>query len=331
MSNTTHQQATGDLLDQACEWAVRLRGDDLDDSLLKQFSDWLTSDHSHRTAFEQIANMWGDVGALPTSAVDALSPQASSSHKASPLSRWLNWRGLTGIATALVVATIAVVLIPSGGKLATYTTAKGEQLEIALQDGSTVTLNTDTLLEVDLNNEQRWLHLVRGEAWFSVANDEQRPFVVDLDGITARVLGTEFNVYRENAESALVTVTEGAVQVTNTSSTSDSAILRKHESVKYSRKTGISSVEAASANVAAWRQRQLVFASTPLNDVITTLNRYSKTPIRLISKDVGLSRVSGTFSTEHPAETARAVAEALSLEAKTDSDAIRLYKTGDTI
>ena len=332
MSNTTHQQTTGDLLDQACEWAVRLRGERLDDSILEQFSDWLSRDHSHRQAFEQVADMWGEVGVLPTAAVDALMPQARATQRPSLLGRWLSWRGgIAGVAAVIAVVAVVYLLLPAATVLDTYRTAKGEQREIALADGSYVDLNTNTLLEVRLGDAKRSLRLVQGEAYFSVASDQQRPFVVDLDGVTAQALGTEFNVFRPDSGSAEVTVTEGVVQVADAARPSDVTILRQDEAVDYNSRQGISPVKAADAGVTAWRQRQMVFASTPLSEVISTLNRYSETPIRLISKDAALFEVSGVFSTEHPLETAQAVAEALALEARVESDALQLYKTGDSI
>lgn len=331
MSNTVQRQTSDNLLDQACEWAVRLRGDSLDDSLLKQFSDWLTSDHSHRQAFEKVADMWGDIGALPPVAVDALMPEIATPARKSPLGRWLTWPAAVAAAIAIAVVAISYVLLPAEPALDTYRTAKGEQREIALQDGSRVDLNTNTLLEVRLGDKQRWLHLVQGEAYFSVASDKQRPFVVDMDGATARAVGTEFNIFRPDNQTARITVTEGIVQVRDTARSTDVAVLRRDESVNYDQQDGISEVKAADAGVTAWRERQLVFASTPLSEVIDTLNRYSKTPIQLIAKDTALFKVSGVFSTEHPVETARAVAEALALQTRVEANAVQLYKSGDSI
>lgn len=91
-----------------------------------------------------------------------------------------------------------------------YVTRVGEQKQVELKDGSTVNMNTGTLMLVDINDGQRRVILERGEAIFDVAKDPSRPFSVELGSKTVEVLGTRFNVYK-SPESYQLAVLEGLV------------------------------------------------------------------------------------------------------------------------
>jgi transmembrane sensor len=91
-------------------------------------------------------------------------------------------------------------------------TATGERLNISLDDGSQVTLNTRTELEVTLTARERYIHLIHGQALFDVAHDHNRPFVVEADSRRFIAVGTAFDV-RLDAGSVELTMLEGTVRV----------------------------------------------------------------------------------------------------------------------
>jgi len=93
-----------------------------------------------------------------------------------------------------------------------YSTAVGELDTVSLPDGSRVTLNTDTRIHVDLGDKERRIDLRRGEAFFVVAKDATRPFVVYADDKRVTAVGTQFSV-RRDADDIQVVVTEGRVKL----------------------------------------------------------------------------------------------------------------------
>ena len=333
MTDSAQPQITDDLLDQACEWVVRLRAENVASGDLEQFSDWVTRSDGHRSAFEQIAEMWGDLGVASSLPVDEL-PSPEPTPQQPRFGHWFSWRTLGGVAAVTVVAVVVLLAtVSSPPELDSYRTAVGEHLQITLDDGSQVDLNTNSELEVRFEDDQRWLHLVRGEAYFSVARDKERPFVVELNGATAKALGTEFNIYKVSDSSVHITVTEGTVQVIEANSLRLPKILEVDQAVTYSAKKGLQSIRTVDKadTIIAWRQRQIVFDDTPLPQVVSTLNRYSETPIELGFRDSSHLTISGTFSTERPIETARAMAEVLALTADIKGSRLLLQKNRDRI
>jgi transmembrane sensor len=99
-----------------------------------------------------------------------------------------------------------------------YSTAPGERKEFTLRDGSRVTLDADSALNVDFTPGGRSLNLARGEAFFQVAKDPARPFVVSASGTQVRAIGTKFDV-RIADRRMVVAVVEGAVQMTSPAAT----------------------------------------------------------------------------------------------------------------
>ena len=164
MSNTAQSSHHEDLLDQACAWVVRLRAENVADSDLEQFADWLGLSQQHRQTFEQIADMWDDLAIADKLPLQQPAPVATPSGR-QPLWRnsWLGWRS-AGIfaAAATVVVALMVYLTPylsSSQQLHHYQTGIGESLTVTLADGSQVELNTNSSLKVHYQDDQRWLQL----------------------------------------------------------------------------------------------------------------------------------------------------------------------------
>jgi transmembrane sensor len=101
-----------------------------------------------------------------------------------------------------------------------YETAISQQRTVTLADGSAVQLNTHTRLEVQLSGKLRELHLLEGEALFTVAHDTTRPFEVHVGEAVVRAVGTQFNI-RRDVRDTTVSVLEGAVHVSAITSGGD--------------------------------------------------------------------------------------------------------------
>ncbi len=116
-------------------------------------------------------------------------------------------------ATALVAVVSAAALGYWYWRSGVYSTDFGEQRTLTLEDGSVITLNTESRIRVRLSARERVITLTKGEVFFQVAHDARRPFWVSADGAVVRAVGTQFNI-RIAPVDTVVSVVEGVVKVT---------------------------------------------------------------------------------------------------------------------
>ncbi|RUO37085.1 iron dicitrate transport regulator FecR [Aliidiomarina taiwanensis] len=217
-------------------------------------------------------------------------------------------------------------------------TGLGEVDTVELSDGSVLTLNTETRIQIAFNQHERHVVLVAGEAFFDVASDANRPFVIDTGEQEIRVLGTKFNVRKEET-GVRVAVLEGKVSVTRMSSLAaadvmDDAKLMVLAEDDYLLEAGAMGSFSATADVVAkasyelvneaqnWRRGVFRFDDASLADVVAEFNRYRTQKIVLADPQTGELRISGVF---HFSE-----GEGL-LTALTASLPVVLDRTNDTV
>ncbi|MFC6634785.1 FecR family protein [Microbulbifer taiwanensis] len=326
-----------DRLDQACAWIARLRSDAVSAADRRDFAGWLAESADNRLAFDEMSELWGDLGALAHMPIDELYPESRPSAKPGTrpaqrdsrasvggtlatggwnFSQWLMGGGL--VAACLVVTLWVGNQWLSGGEFReqTYITQIGETRTVTLADGSQVQLNTNSELQVAFSREVRRTQLLRGEAYFDVVRQTARPFTVAAGKANIRVLGTEFNVER-NPDSTRVSVTGGVVAVSEAESAPglqpESVKLVKNQKVSVSGR-GLGEVGRTSADEALdWTRGVLVFEQTPLAEALEELNRYLKVPA-VADPSVRERRLSGTFELSDPDNTLKAIATALDLQ-----------------
>ncbi|WGL16361.1 FecR domain-containing protein [Microbulbifer bruguierae] len=335
-----------DRLDQACTWIARLRSDALSDADRRAFTAWMSESAANRQAFDEMAELWGDLGVLSRFPLDELYPESvptrkrgvspdnapsrpSPRHSSRPTpsapsdsetSRWYLPQWLLGGSAVAACFGIALWVGNQWFEQAPlqqqmYTTAIGETRTVSLPDGSVVQLNTNSELIINFSREQRRTQLLRGEAYFDVARQTSRPFTVAAGTANIRVLGTQFNIER-NPDNTRISVTEGVVAVSETHSASglqpEAVKLTRNQKVSVSG-SGLSDVARTSPEEALdWTRGQLVFDETPLNEALEELNRYLKVPAAAAS-DVREQTLSGTFELTDPENTLSAIAAALGL------------------
>lgn len=151
-----------------------------------------------------------------------------------------------------------------------------------LSDGSVITMNAGTTLKYDTreNSGERRV-ILSGEAFFEIARDTARPFVVEAGSAVIEVLGTSFNVnaYREN-ETVEVTVHSGLVSMAARSKTGKQILLNPgNAGVLYKTGKQLDIVSTADPNDIAWKTREMVFSGTPLGEVISVVNHVYRSNI----------------------------------------------------
>lgn len=221
-------------------------------------------------------------------------------------------------------------------------TGLGEVDTIELSDGSVLTLNSETRIQVAFNQHERHLVLVAGEAFFDVASDAQRPFVIDTGEQEIRVLGTKFNVRKEET-GVRVAVVEGKVSVTRMSSLAaadvmDDAALMVLAEDDYLLEAGAMGSFSTSADVVAkasfelvneaqnWRRGVFRFDDASLADVVAEFNRYRTQKIVLADPQTGELRISGVFHFSEGEGLLTALTTSLPVELDRKNDTVTIRK-----
>jgi transmembrane sensor len=301
MAKLTSSIFAASVSDQATAWFTRLQAGALDAAERQRFDAWLQAAPEHAAAFEQTRRLWALLE-VPAAQVHAkLSAQPTA---AVPLRRPPRFRPAAACCLLALLALGAPRLpVYYQNWQSDYCTAPGERLTVSLEDGSRLTLNTDSALAVRFSSAQRRIELLRGEAYFEVAPNRVRPFVVSGGGAEARAVGTAFSVDRQHG-AVRVVVSEGVVEV---SAAGAEARLPAARQVAY-RDGRLEPVQNAEVDTAlAWRHGQVAFNRRPLAQVLDEVNRYRRGRIVAVNPALAGRIVSGVFDAADPA----AVVEAL--------------------
>ncbi|WP_313010821.1 FecR family protein [Brevundimonas sp.] len=297
----------------AAKWAAQLDAGSMRPSDHVALEDWLEGDSRRQGALWRARA----VLALMVEPLETVVDRAT----ARPDRRLL----LGGLGLAAAVA-VGVVLAPvmSGQR---YRTLVGEIRRVPLADGSMAAINTDTTLDVRFQKTERAVKLDRGEAWFQVAKDRARPFVVAAGDIRVQAVGTAFSVRRKSA-GAEVRVTEGVVEVW-----SDKGASRQRRRVVAGEQVFVSDAAGASSPVKrplemdralSWREGQIVLDGDTIAAAAAEFNRYNTRKIVIVDPDLEGRTVVGWFRTNEPESFAEAVGVAHGAGVNVGADVIML-------
>lgn len=236
-----------------------------------------------------------------------------------------------------IAASLLIVIACTWAFLASpqrYATAIGEQRSVVLNDGSVVTLNTSSTIQVKLTKAVRTIQLLSGEALFQVAHDKARPFDVVAGNTTVRAVGTQFNVDRR-ASTTTVTVVEGKVSVESGSENPVGKTPDAGTSIPVSAGEGVTvsprvKPHATAANVAtatAWTQRRLIFEHRPLGEVAAEFNRYNRQEIHIESAELRSQEVTGVFAANDPNSFLDFVAKIPGVRIEQQADATKVVSS----
>ncbi len=184
--------------------------------------------------------------------------------------------------------------VSGSAKTNTLATAKGETFKVDLPDGSSVWLNAASSLTYSTNMAKAEIRSVTltGEAYFKVAKDAERPFIVKTAGHEIRVLGTEFNVSSyPNDDSETTTLLQGRISL-NTAS--QQVILTPGEKGTVSR----GRIEKASANIDAatgWKNNEFVFVSQDIRSIMKLIARWYDVEVSYRG-EISTEKISGSIS-----------------------------------
>ena len=236
----------------------------------------------------------------PAPAVDveaALRKVKTRMHEAPPSA--IPWRRYGALAAAAVVLLVAGVVVtrrtplsrPAAVAARTYTTRVGERRDYLLSDGTQVTLGPASRLIVRGRTGELF-----GEAYFSVAHDPARPFVVRAGDAMIRDIGTEYSVHNDPGEAVRVVVSQGAVQLTRGRDSvmlvrGDVGIVEENGRVAASR-------GAATDDDLAWTLGRLVFKNAPVPELEADLRRWYGVELRVTDSALLRRHFTGSFTKE---------------------------------
>lgn len=322
MNKGMNRKADDSIQRQAAEWVARVYSGNASQADEDALEHWLAGDPKHRAEYFHMLEVWDSVGA------EAVTAAAETKRSRASIITQASWFRPSMAAAALLMVSLLGINFMGGSNIGAgigarpapvvaYSTAVGETEELVLGDGSTVTLNTDTKLFVDFSGNIRRAILDSGEAFFDVASDPGRPFVVTAGSQSVTVLGTRFNVQRKGVKLT-VAVVEGKVAVHEnlepekleenaisllTMPESEQAAEIQHYlleagSVGTFEKSAdlVGAVEVADAEShQSWRQGVLRFSNQSLGSVVDELSRYTELNFVITDSDAAAMNISGVF------------------------------------
>ncbi len=338
-----HNQVEAD----AIAWHTKIHHEKLTIDEIIDFENWLNKDAKHRQYYEQIKQLYRNTELFVSDPVckedltNILSGGIKNKQRKKTIFSVLKKYIKNNIKLIFIEGTIAAAafiglffIFQSQNALKTdlYLTEVAEEATIILKDGSKIILNTDTHVEVTFSQKTRSVNLIQGQAYFKVAKDPLRPFIVKFYKGQITALGTEFDIYLQPSQ-VQVTLLEGAVKLEHSKSMEN--INRKVKlSDQYVRVIAVQGKKAirvemreeylggnsyvSEKDATAWKTGSIIFDSEPLSNIIKEINRYSKNKISLEDKDMANIKISGHFST-NAMETVKMLEEYLELISHQDS------------
>jgi len=326
---------------EAAAWIVRLHGPHRCAELEAAFRSWLQAHPENGKQFERVTEVWDAGSGVPVPGVPRLKRRKEASRGREwslaavllllfcGLAGWVTWRAWVD---------------------PTYTTGVGEQRVVRLDDGTRLSLNSGTHVRITYSDSERRVELVRGEAFFEVAHNAARPFIVTAGSQQVIATGTTFVVRYEAARTA-VTLLEGSVTVSpvpdisvqaNVLSTNRHPAISAHasppsadtadvgltlapgERVTFAAGGGRRLDEPKIEAVTAWRRGEVMLDSTQLEDAVAELNRYDKNTLIIDDPQIATLSISGIYHAGDSSGFAHTIAKLYGLEIVEQSNRIHL-------
>jgi transmembrane sensor len=324
----------------ATEWFGRLQEENLPPDAIAAWLQWCEADPENLRAYRGVQEIWalaGDAGVVDwphaqsvvADEYDGDVPVAQWRKQVTPIISRARWRRSGWAAAALILLALATwhwaPLWYSNSTTPQYATARGVQRAVQLADGSAVELGGASAVRVAYGEKWREVELEGGEAYFKVARDPARPFVVHTSSLKITALGTAFSVRIDDSRT-VIAVTDGRVEIAPLSSTAVSKQTRRvlqagaGQQFTYdgaSHEPAVYPFDTAAA--LGWQDGALTYVDEPLGAVVARINRYSSYDVRL-APELGELRFTGTVFEAQLEEWASGLERVFPVRAVVSSD-----------
>ena len=314
---------TNDPAAHAAAWYARLHADDARSEDAAALDRWMRDDAANALAWRDVRDTDMALDLIRDDpAIAALRAEAVGN--AAPARDWRRAAIAAALFVTVGVGTVAIVGrngdAPTPAAPAPLRYAAADAIRrVALTDGSVVTLDAGSAIDVAAMGAQRRIVLRSGRAGFAVAKDPAHPFVVAAGTASVTALGTHFTVERRGADVA-VALTEGRVRVDTPAGSRTMSPGQVLSTAGGRQRLDDRGAEGA----AEWQDGRLTFAATPLRDVVAQLQRYDRR--RIVIADPGLAAhpYSGSLKTQGGTDALVAALEAYRIARVTRRDADRI-------
>ncbi len=210
-------------------------------------------------------------------------------------------------------------------------TRKGEQQQLRLPDGTIVYLNTESSLQFPLSfDEEERRVILDGEAFFDVARDTLKPFIIELPEGKIRVLGTSFNVKAYAEDSKIeTTVSSGKVAFLHPDEKVEATLIQPNEKLSYSKaeKQVSKEITEVAPNL-AWMENKIVFQAQTLSEIAEELERYFDIEVVFENEMLRKCSMTGTFRKDSYQEILNTLAMTNTFEFREEGKRVILYGAG---
>jgi transmembrane sensor len=301
MKPATEAPRSDEAGDAAIEWFVRLRARLSTAEDKAEFAQWLAADAENTAAFEEVLRMYGHLAGM--------SPSCRRRSRQAHRDRGKQAAAATLAATLAIFLSFDDIAMRLG---ADHYADVGERKLVTLEDGSRVQLDSKSAIALRYGAAERRVRLLDGEAWFEVAADATRPFVVEAGDGSVTALGTAFDVALLSS-GARVTVNEHRVLVASGGS---SVIVEEGRQSVYERHSAARAPENVDVDAAtAWRRGKLIVTKQLLRDVLSAIGRYHRGFVYCVDPSICARRVSGVFGVDDATRSLNEIEASLGLRA----------------
>jgi transmembrane sensor len=303
-------EAARNIEETAARWLARRDAGNWSSQDEQDFNVWINESMAHSVAYWRLEDAWENASRLKALGAGVHSPDPPPPGQWN-LSPFFSKRAETGatkarsrlpalaasLAGVFAAAAAAWYAMHAWNPANSFQTPIGAVTSLPIEDGSTVTLNTDSKVALAIGKAERRVELTQGEAFFEVAKDPTRPFVVTVGTKRVTAVGTSFSVRKQALGDIQVVVTEGTVRIDSANAppsilTAGNVAHTAGDRLIVERKPIRDAQEDLS-----WRVGMLVFRDVTLGDAASEFNRYHKRKIVIEDPAVAALRIAGNFRT----------------------------------
>jgi len=241
---------------------------------------------------------------------------------------WVKWAAT--IVVLMVIASLSFYSITRNSiRLISLQTGNDSNTLIqTLNDGSVVYLadNSTFSYPEQFGSDERRVNL-KGEAFFDIAPNPQKPFRIETDQVIIEVLGTAFNVKTENGNLFELAVERGKVRVTLKNDLSKTEVVLPGEKISTSN-NHLLKVKNENSKYFSWKTKRMQFKDESLSNIIRVINKNYKTNIKLQSQELGERKLTFTFLNDYSLKTnTELICTSLNLVSEVQADSTIIIKS----
>lgn len=309
---------------EATDWLILLQEEPDDLNLRRNFEAWLKASRVNEHAWAATRHT--------ANTIEAARHVHTERHTRSAKRKWdtrpsgplagphtlppvtMKARRRWGLQTAALAVAVCLVFLFAPDLFlhiqADHATGTAETRVLSLADGSRIVLAPDSAIALAYSPEERRVQLLAGEAFFDVAPNPDRPFRAEIGEVSATVLGTAFNLLREN-DRAVVALAEGKLHVEHpTAARPVSETLETGEIVRVTWAGDVIRSMRPPDEIAAWRTGRFIAQDETIEAVVGRLRRYYGGTIILADRNLARRSVTGVYNLRDPIDALRAIGQA---------------------